>query len=325
MNKLKARTLFVGLLAAIWATHAHAEPLDFTTRPVDLHTRDEAIATVGSLDYLGGLELRSRHPHFGGLSGMDVSKDGKRLSLVTDKGWWVTLQPVHDQQGRLIGVENGEIGKLLMPSGKPISDGGDGDGEAIARHRGALVVSFESDRKLYLYPSGENPLALKPRELRLPSALKGAPSNGQIEALTTLRGGRIFALTERFSHGEHAVIGWITQNRAWRHVIYQRSGAFFPTGAATLPDGDVILLERRFNWLAGVASRIVRIPTAKILPGAVIRGTEIAVLDPPFVVENFEAIDIRVGPTGETLIYILSDDNFQSIQRNLLLLFKLKK
>jgi hypothetical protein len=159
----------------------------------------------------------------------------------------------------------------------------------------------------------------------MPAALKAAPSNGEIEALTTLKDGRIFALTERFSHGERAVIGWITQNKAWHHVIYQRSGEFYPTGAATLPNGDVLLLERRFNWIAGVASRIARIPAAGILPGAVIRGTEIAVLDPPFTVENFEAIDVWTGPKGETLIYILSDDNFQAIQRNLLLMFRLKK
>lgn len=325
MNKFKIRTLIAGLLMTIWTAPLCAEPFDLAARPVKLHTEDETISTVGALQFLGGIELRSRHPNFGGLSGMNVSKNGKRLSLVTDKGWWVTLQPIHDQRGYLVDARNGQIGKLLTPSGKPISDSGSGDGEAIARHGDAFVVSFESDRKMYLYPPGENPLALKPRALRLPSALKGAPSNGQIEALTMLKGGRLFALTEKFAHGEKAVIGWITQNRAWRQIVYQRSGKFFPTGAATLPDGDVILLERRFNWLAGVASRIVRISTSKILPGARIRGSEIAVLEPPFIVENFEAIDIRTGPKGETLIYILSDDNFQSIQRNLLLLFQLKK
>lgn len=316
--------LCAGFMALSGAT-ALAASYDLATRKINLHPEDESVGSVGGLEYRGGMELRSRHPHFGGLSGLSVTKDGARVFMVTDKGWWVTLQPIHDDRGWLAGAHNGRIGKLLTPSGKPIADGGHGDGEAIARHRGALVVSLESDKKLYLYPASENPLALRPRALQAPAALKGAPHNGEIEALTTLKGGRIFALTERYSHGKNAAIGWITQNRAWHHVVYQRNGEFYPNGAATLPDGDVLLLERRFNWIAGVASRIVRISAADINPRALIRGKEISVLDPPLTVEIFEAIDVRVEAGGETLVYILSDDNFQSIQRNLLLMFRLKR
>jgi hypothetical protein len=331
---------FVGLLWAACLSlpgeTVFAAPLNLASRPVSLHTEDATITSVGALEFRGGIELRSRHPHFGGLSGMSIARDGARLSMVTDKGWWVTLQPIYDGRGWLTGVRNeGQIGRLLTPAGRPIIDnangagkrGGGGDGEAIARYRGGMLVSFEIDKKLYLYPpgsSGGNPLASRPRALTTPTELGRAPSNGAIEALTILKGGRIFALSERFAHGEHAVVGWVTQNRVWHRVTYQRSGKFFPTGAATLPNGDVLVLERRFNWLAGVASRIVRIPAAGVLPGALIRGKEIAVLDPPLTVENFEAIDVRVGPMGETLIYILSDDNFQSIQRNLLFMFRLK-
>jgi hypothetical protein len=316
------RRLCVAVLMTASAP-AHAAPLEVSSRPIDLHTEDPQIQSVGALRFRGGIEMRSSNRRFGGLSGMSVSRDGARLSAVTDKGWWVVLRLVYDPSGRLVGVENGEIGKLLAPDGMAIVDRGGGDAESIARAGGGLVVSFEIDKKLYFYPPGANPLASRPKALVTPAALRGAPSNGAVEALTVLHGGSIFALTERFAYGENAVMGWVTWNRAWQPVIYQRYGNFYPTGAVTLPAGDVLVLERRFNWIAGVASRIVRISPAEIVPGARIKAREVALLDPPLTVENFEAIDARTGPGGATMIYILSDDNFNLLQRNLLLMFRL--
>ena len=40
-------------------------------------------------------------------------------------------------------------------------------------------------------------------------------------------------------------------------------------------------------------------------------------------VDNFEGIDSHVTPEGETVITMVSDDNFSMIQRNLLLQFTL--
>ena len=51
---------------------------------------------------------------------------------------------------------------------------------------------------------------------------------------------------------------------------------------------------------------------------------ELALFEPPLTLDNFEAVDARRGPGGETLIYLLSDDNFSFRQRSLLL-FELKE
>jgi len=50
---------------------------------------------------------------------------------------------------------------------------------------------------------------------------------------------------------------------------------------------------------------------------------ELATLAGPMTVDNFEGIATRRGPKGETLIYLVSDDNFRSGQRTLLLMFAL--
>jgi hypothetical protein len=41
-------------------------------------------------------------------------------------------------------------------------------------------------------------------------------------------------------------------------------------------------------------------------------------------IDNMEGIAVRRGANGETLLYMLSDDNFSSLQRTLLLMFELK-
>jgi hypothetical protein len=58
------------------------------------------------------------------------------------------------------------------------------------------------------------------------------------------------------------------------------------------------------------------------VPGAVLEGDVIARLEGSLTVDNMEGIDARQAPGGETLIYILSDDNANPLQRTYLLMFE---
>jgi hypothetical protein len=44
-------------------------------------------------------------------------------------------------------------------------------------------------------------------------------------------------------------------------------------------------------------------------------------MKPPLLIDNFEAIAAHVTPRGETLLLLLSDDNFNPVQRTLLTAF----
>jgi hypothetical protein len=46
-------------------------------------------------------------------------------------------------------------------------------------------------------------------------------------------------------------------------------------------------------------------------------------LERPLLNDNFEGVAVRPGPNGETLIYIVSDDNFLPFQRAYLVMFSL--
>jgi hypothetical protein len=90
-----------------------------------------------------------------------------------------------------------------------------------------------------------------------------------------------------------------------------------------LPSGDLLLLERKFSLLGGIGIRTRRIALASVAPGAVIDGPSIFNADLGNEIDNMEGIDAHVTPDGETVLTLISDDNFSMIQRNLLLQFTL--
>ena len=49
----------------------------------------------------------------------------------------------------------------------------------------------------------------------------------------------------------------------------------------------------------------------------------LATLERPLTVDNFEGLACRPGAGAETLLYLVSDDNFSQDQRTLLLMFSL--
>ena len=93
--------------------------------------------------------------------------------------------------------------------------------------------------------------------------------------------------------------------------------------AAWLPDGDLLLLERKFSLLEGVGIRIRRIAPDTIVAGATVDGPSIFDADLGQEIDNFEGLDVHVTPEGETVLTMVSDDNFSMIQRTLLLQFTL--
>ena len=58
-------------------------------------------------------------------------------------------------------------------------------------------------------------------------------------------------------------------------------------------------------------------------PGATVRPHEVARLASPWAVDNLEGIAATKGQRGETLLWLISDDNFNPLQRNILLQFEL--
>src|SRR6201999_3613986 len=99
----------------------------------------------------------------------------------------------------------------------------------------------------------------------------------------------------------------------------RRTDNFDISDAVLLPSGDLLILERKFSWLTGIGIRIRRIPLASIAPGAVVAGPAIFNAVHGEQVDNMEVIDAFTTPEGDTVLTMVSDDNFSLLQRTLLL------
>ena len=279
----------------------------------------------GQLVFLGGFELASKDSRFGGLSGLALTQDGKQLYAISDRGYWLTARLHHNGQGVLKRLDSWQMASLLTPSGKALK-GSMRDAEALARDRdGSFIVGFERNPRMWRYPGSNEAFALPPKPLPIPPDLQKAPSNGGLESVAILSDSRLVLITERYKNERGTTRGWLMDGKRSSSISYLQTDGFQPTDVATLPNGDLILLERRYNIFRGAIIRVRRLPAASIRPGARLKGEEIALLEPPFEVDNFEGLAVRHHPTAGTLLYMISDDNYSPLQRTLLLQFRLIK
>ena len=312
-------------LAAATATAGppSSEPLSLSIVQRGLDREQAHLARVGLLEFRGALEITSRQHDFGGLSGLEVDAAGRGFLAVTDRGHWVGGSLLYDERGWLSGLAGARIGPLHDPQGDLLGRKEVQDAESLARlPDGSLLVAFEHRHRIWRYAGDPNPLADLPVAWPTPVGLTALPANNGIEAMTALGDGQVLAIAESESEPGRFP-AWLWRDGGWRRLSYSRTDGYRPSGAALLPDGDLLVLERRFSWLGGLAARLVRVPAAAIEPGALLEGEELAALAPPLLTDNWEGVATATGPDGETLIYLVSDDNFLPIQRNLVALFAL--
>ncbi len=331
----RSRHLWTGLLLSLLTLPASAETLaeklDLRYTPVPLHRKDPALRQVGRLIYRGGLHLEpaKQHARFGEISGLLVSPDGRRLLAVQDFGWWLTAELVHDENGDLVGIRDAFVAPMLGADGSALT-GKDADAEALALPAGQgfggdVLVSFERHHRVDRYPFGAHGFAARPQPLPMPAALHEAPRNGGLESITTLQDGRLLGITEMYVNDDGDLQGWLVQGEQFDSVSLLLHGAFAATDLASLPGGDVVVLERLFLPGFARSMRIRRIPAISLRPGAVLDGEILAKLDRHYNIDNMEALAVRTTADGRTLLYIASDDNQSPRQRTLLLLFELAR
>jgi hypothetical protein len=162
----------------------------------------------------------------------------------------------------------------------------------------------------------------------LPPAAKRLPNNKGLEALVFVPkglplAGTLIALSERGLDANGNLIAFLVGGPQPGQFSVRRTDDFDISDAVILPSGDLLILERKFSLLSGVGIRIRRVALASIAPGALVDGPAIFNADLGQEIDNMEGIDAHVTPEGETVLTMISDDNFSFIQRTLLLQFTL--
>jgi hypothetical protein len=83
------------------------------------------------------------------------------------------------------------------------------------------------------------------------------------------------------------------------------------------------VLERRFRYSEGVKMRIRRIAESEPKRGCLIEGETLLEADYNLNIDNMEGIAAHRVVSGETILTLISDDNFSLLQRTLLMRFAL--
>lgn len=323
LSRLLHCTLAAAFLAGAAACGA-AETGDGSSAQSRVVVLDESFSgQIGALKLQNVVALSGGG--IGGLSGLWISPDSTRFAAVADDGHSLTGRLIHDRDGRLTGAADLQRAPLLSPE---IARNGkrDNDAEELARlPGGGWLVSFERNHRLLRFGerfAADGPPAAFPA----PPGLAGAPSNGGLEALAVWPDGGVLALEEG-ADGAAATRGWFAASPpagpdGWRSFAYRAAADHRPSGAAALPNGDALALERRASLLGGFSVRLVllrRAAFADAQPGAMVEGEELARLSSPGVSDNFEGVAAVPRADGDIDVYLLSDDNFSPLQNTLLI------
>jgi len=306
-------------------------PTTITAIRVDFDRDNPARKKFGKLIFRAGLNLYGKSVHFGGYSAIAVDSTGQSLLALSDAGSWLRARLNYDGR-HLKGLDDAVLGPLLGADGKPLRDNSQRDCEAMALvkgniKKGTAYVSFERKHRIARYPFDALRFGPPSGAIGLPAGAKAMSSNRGIEAMAIVSAGRLkgtlVAFAEGNSTGTGNLQGWLIGGPTPGKITLKRLGGFDVTDAAPLPDGGIVVLERRFRFSEGVKMRIRRIDARELKRGALIAGEVLLEANDSLNIDNMEGIAAHRGASGEIVLTLISDDNFSPLQRTLIFQFAL--
>lgn len=306
--------------------------IEVTNVPVELRSADPTDKRIGKLIYRGGVSVVPKDDRFGGLSGFRIAADGSHFVSVSDTGNWTTGALTYDARGDLTGASDIVVTPLLGADGQSLHGKEDGDAESLAFLNpfglvGDAFVGFERDHRVLRYDFMRDGVKAKGALVPMPEAIKSLRNNSGLEVLATLPDGRLVAIAEEGPRDENEDSpGWVVDPATGATVSFtmKRVLPYSLTDATVLPDGRLLVLERRFAPTTGPGAQLRAYDPETFTEGATVEGDLIAVLFAGVTVDNMEGLAARKTDDGKTLVYVVSDDNFQRpLQRTLIMMFEL--
>lgn len=318
----------VAFALALLASSVSAAPVEIAAQPIPTFRTGETGTRFGALEFIGGLRLTSKEPLFGALSAIRFRPDAAAFVAVLDTGHWLTGRVERDAAGRLAAVRDADISEMRNRSGRGAPGKADMDAEGLALTPDGVAVSYEQRHRIDLYPdpgfAESKPLAsidplIPLGQLRHNRGLETLAVSPAGSAL----GGALVTVSEKSTDRDGNLLAAILGGPLKGRFAVKRSGDYDATDGAFLPNGDLLLLERRFSLASSIGMRIRRIPADAIRPGAVADGEVLIDADFSHRIDNMEGLEVVAGPDGAPRIIVVSDDNHSIFQNTLMLEFRI--
>ncbi len=281
--------------------------------PVMLDQNDPSLRRVGALVFRRGWSLSSPNPRFGGLSAMHV--EGGRVLAISDDGYLFHFA--------LPGVGPPRVAISPLRAGPGDRDSKfNRDTEAMLVEGSRVWLTYERHNMIWRHRRSDWAAESAAR----PPAMRRWGRNSGGEAMVRLADGRFLVFAEGGGDAFSPVVMFdgdpAEPGTPAVGLRLRRLPGFRVTDVDLLPDGRLLILMRRFDWMTGFSAKLAMADTNRLREGATIEPREIAHFAPPLTADNFEALSVaREG--GRTIVRIASDDNFLRLQRTLMLEFEL--
>lgn len=290
--------------------------------------RDPTRIRFGALEFRGGLVLTSNDRAFGGISSLHMEPDGAHFIAITDQGSWLRGRIVY-RDGRPDGIAEAETAPILGPDGKSIASRDWFDSESLTHRDGTLFVGLERVEKILRFDYKRDGLFARGEPIPVPPDFKTLRNNQSLECLAAPPKGsphddQLIVVTEESLDAAGNLRSFLLNGADVERFTVKRHDDFDISDCVVMPPSDLLLLERRFAlFRGGLGMRIRRVPLASIKPGAVVDGKNLIEADLGYEIDNMEGIGLHRTASGETILTLISDDNFLPFQRTLLLQFAL--
>ncbi len=287
--------------------------------PLALDESDPERKKVGALTFLNAWELRSDNSDFGGISALAVLGTNRFLAA-SDAGALIgfTLGQSNRMEDSFIAALPGAYGDD--------ADYRDRDSEGMTRDpsSGRIWVSYEARHAIRRF----SPSLGRIDGTKRLTFTKGWKANGGVEAIARLRNGRfvLFSETHLRADGSNSAFLYsgdpVEPGSQVTLFGYRAPDGYRPTDATELPDGRLLILNRRIGLPQGFSAKLTILNPAEIETDVAIAPRTIATLKSPLLVDNMEGLAITEEP-GRIIVWMISDDNFTAFQRTILMKFAL--
>jgi hypothetical protein len=325
------RGLALSALCALLTAATMAAEETVSAVPISTFMGAKIGERVQKLIWRGGLELQSAADNFGGLSGLGFVDNEGRLVMVSDRGQFVSGQLIYDEAARPASLVGVRIEPIQNSRGAALPRAYARDAEALAvivrdGKAAAVRVGFENLTRVADFALVDGRPQGAAREVNIPGWLSDTRTNETLESVCIAPpaspiAGSTLLLTEGVLDEAGRHVAWLLGVNDRGPLTYASHPGTDPTDCAFLPNGDLLVLERGIALIT-FHMRLKRVPAAEVRPGAHLQG-EILLESSGAAIDNMEALAVHTAPDGSTRITIVSDNNFNDWERNLLLEFSL--
>ncbi|MEM7329048.1 MAG: esterase-like activity of phytase family protein [Pseudomonadota bacterium] len=287
---------------------AKADALDLQIIEAELGSEDARSRNLSGMTLAGAWQLRSENSEFGGLSGLSVLPSGSLLAVTDDgKFAWIGIDPDSTYPDG-----TGAIAYMRDRDGKIFPSKRAADAEDLTVRDGLAFVSFEQDHRIYAYDlstCGTAAHAALVTSLDKVVGNKVLQNNRGAEAVAFAGDALRVGFEARESVG--SPIGTVrTDGTLAEFANTQQPALYLLTGMDSTSEISAYVF-RAYDPVRG-SRAIIKVER----DGQPIASAR---LQSPLPVDNFEGIAIGTSPAGARRLWVLSDNNFNTGQRTLLL------